>query len=734
MSKRSQSSGRPRSPFPSRNAGTALQASTIAAGNDRSAAHRSELFNNSFAGPALIILFWSILLASLMVLQMCKTGAGFRIWPLGEDRNWLYFLQEHSGIPAQRAFWAVDGRNALAPWWYILAKPLIKDTTHGIYIVRKLVDLLCALSVYALLQALGGCTYRKVAVYISALTVLWTFSENPSQIVWTMLVAASMNVLALACYCVFLNSNRRNWGWFVVGLLLSFIAADTYGLQCGTFIGVFAFSIAWSLRNHLPWRRVLLLGMWDALPFAALLFLTVLVWSTSSTLSVQASFQPTPLSHKAVAAVQSVEDLLWSPAYKGLFTRPWSLPAPVIALFSGAAAIIATTYLLCCRVLLTAHGRCCEIASTRFPLIPAILITVGSLVGPTVALEASNTTWGPGTRTFMVQQIVQPLLIGVALYFVAGSFSRRTRGISLPEGLLFGAAFFAAGMTALGYNHTQTMLSDSGERLEAGLKALVPTITQPTMFVLVGTPAGVSAYNSDIFVKTIYNSDNVNLKVLLPGVMADAPMFTDVIFGPEQRGIYAESTLGYPRFALRAPFAWIPYRETICVSFDGKQLRQIPPLPSYFAGYRVRFDAVPSQPVPVHQERQILLDGLADNWQRDSAEVVGSTVRLQRPAPGGYALIQHRLKLSPNTLYEISIEARSSDPTATLFVDLYNGPSYDAAEQDHVVDGIGNVTRTFTFTIPSGSAAPPFAFLRIVRAGETPVYVGRIKIVRLFAQ
>jgi hypothetical protein len=87
-----------------------------------------------------ILAAWAAHLVILGALQ--ARGADFvsDVWPLGEDR----------GLRMTRLFWSVDGRNPLSPWWYLVASLLILAHDSGLYLIRKLVDPLLAVSAFLL--------------------------------------------------------------------------------------------------------------------------------------------------------------------------------------------------------------------------------------------------------------------------------------------------------------------------------------------------------------------------------------------------------------------------------------------------------------------------------------------------------------------------------------------------------------------------------------------------------
>ena len=47
---------------------------------------------------------WSVLIATMLALQTLGFDFGFNIWPIGEFRNWLEFLQDGPGTAQPRSF------------------------------------------------------------------------------------------------------------------------------------------------------------------------------------------------------------------------------------------------------------------------------------------------------------------------------------------------------------------------------------------------------------------------------------------------------------------------------------------------------------------------------------------------------------------------------------------------------------------------------------------------------
>src|SRR5260370_15804293 len=105
----------------------------------------------------LLMGIWLVRFMVLGVLQVTtSTGVGLNVWPCGEDMNWLCLMEEKTGTSLPKTLWALDNRNPLSPWWYVLARPLLTaESGYGFFVARRVADLACCLSVFILLHRLG---------------------------------------------------------------------------------------------------------------------------------------------------------------------------------------------------------------------------------------------------------------------------------------------------------------------------------------------------------------------------------------------------------------------------------------------------------------------------------------------------------------------------------------------------------------------------------------------------
>jgi hypothetical protein len=95
--------------------------------------------------------------------------AGFDIFPIGEDHNWIDCY--NGGLAAAaRLMWALDNRNPLSPWWYIAARKIILNYHIGLFGLRYAIGLLHALSAYCMVITVAGGQSRAFALGLSILT------------------------------------------------------------------------------------------------------------------------------------------------------------------------------------------------------------------------------------------------------------------------------------------------------------------------------------------------------------------------------------------------------------------------------------------------------------------------------------------------------------------------------------------------------------------------------------
>src|SRR6476620_4289035 len=195
-----------------------------------------------FIDFAVIATCWLLLIATLLSLQELGYDFGFHVWPIGEVRNWLVFLHEKPGTGAAKLFWAVDNRNALAPWWYLAARPIIQSQPSAFLILHLVVGLVAGLSGYALLREVLSGHARLFAVSLGALVSLFIVSIYCDDIIWTQIGALSCTLLSMWTFLRSKATETNATFWRSLSLVIWLIALSTYTLQCGAMLGIFALS------------------------------------------------------------------------------------------------------------------------------------------------------------------------------------------------------------------------------------------------------------------------------------------------------------------------------------------------------------------------------------------------------------------------------------------------------------------------------------------------------------
>lgn len=640
-----------------------------------------------------LLAIWGISLGLIAILQALGAGIGFRIGPLGEDFNWVYFLQNHEQVPAQRAFWEYDARNPLAPWWYLAIKPLVLDTAYGLYAVRKVVDLICGLSVYAVVAALGGAAYRRQAVAAGGLTMLWTCSQLVGQINWTMIMAMSLGLLSVAASVRYWNGERREAAWYAASLVLYLAAIATYSLQISVVLGIAGLGVR---RNG--WRK----GVADTIPFAALLLIFFLIWVTAGDVPAGGGGE-----FAAGRILRSLGFLVWDPAYGLIVGELLKYQGLDWALAAGAAMAGAFLY-----------HRICGLESSQ-PAARSLAVDLGivaaGVAAATVMLESTSGVWAPGARSPMVQQGVVPLLVTMAVLALG---ARRGRWVMF-------AVWALAAFLSLSHNARQVRWTEDLVRITAGLRAAVPAIEASTMFVFLDPPFSLSGYNSDIFVKNLYRSKNVNLRIFTPEDQ-DAP-FSHLVFDSEAQGMYAESTLGQSQFLLRGHRAWIPYRQLVLMRYDETGVRQVNVLRKEDTeGFHVKFNRETALYLGERKAGPALA---LEQWELLNGRRAEAGAIILRGQP--VSIAQHPVLLAAEAEYAVEFEARSEGDISTFYADFY-GEGYDAAAQDHrITEPLGPEYRWVRFVIPTGPSPPARAWLRLINPSPGAVWIRSARISRL---
>ena len=528
---------------------------------------------------SIIFIVWAASNLFLLALQALGLGVGFHVHPLGEDREFTRLMANYPGLELHHQFWTtLETRNPLAPWWYQGFSPLIFLLPEGLYLLRKLVDLFLAASVYLLVNQICRARLPKFALACGILVLFWNFSGLVEQIIWIPLTSFAFSILSIYFYCRYLDSGRAKADYFVISLLLFFVALGTYTIQCGVPIAVFLLSL---------FRRPETVGGWrlssavygatkDTLFFGILFVLFIQIWITTS-VPMGDFFHLDPgffLRH----FLRSIANLFWHSDTTYLIrslNQQW--PAWLVAVSVGVAAILFYgLFVVFGREAVTPRA-----AGSSFPLdLVLVLAVFCALATPTLLLESTTAIWSPGTRSRMFQQGFQPVIYLSILFLVIKYLFRRTgRGVESVRNIGIALLCAVGAVLGLEFNRQLSEQTMFERKLETGLKKVLPVLGKPTHFVvkMKGMKFGVwgsgcAGLMPSLFAETAYNSNAVWLD---PVYESEPKAPKPVTFGSDQQGIYSPESGD-----------WIPYQDAVFVEFDGQRVTRLTSIDrETFSGY-----------------------------------------------------------------------------------------------------------------------------------------------------
>jgi hypothetical protein len=533
----------------------------------------------------MIVLAWAASNALLLALQALRLGVGFHVHPLGEDRVWTHWMVNNPGFALDRQFWQNQSRNPLAPWWYQAFSPLIFLLPEGLYLVRKLVDLFLAVSVYLLINEICRGKLPKLAFGCGVLVLLWNFSAYQEQILWTMLISFGFSILSAYFYCRYLDSAKAAGEYFAVSLLLFFVALATYSIQSGVpgavlLLGLFR---PREKTGNLGLSYAAAVGAArDAILFFALFLLYLQVWiTTSGPTSTAFHLDPTLFLKQFLASITS---FLWhsdTTALMGSLNEHWPLWL-VVASFSVNAILF-----YCLFVSIAGKEATPPTAGSSAPILDLILTLAvfSALVAPTVLLESTSSVWYPGSRSRMVLQVFQPVAYLLVLFILADWLFRRKRR-AYPQNAGMALLCAMAAILGLEYNRELSEQTSFERKLETALKKIVPVLVKKPIHFVVKMKgmkrgvwySGIGREMPSLFVQMAYKSDAVTLDPVYEG--DPRAVSETVTFGSDQSGMYSPESA-----------SWVPYQQVVVVEFDGQRATQMTRIGrETVSGYQVRYD------------------------------------------------------------------------------------------------------------------------------------------------
>ena len=390
---------------------------------------------------------WALLLVCMALAQAMNYRLGFAVWPLGEDRNWIDILQNNKGTAAARAFWEVNDRNPLAPWWYIALRPIILQFDAGLLIIRDVVGLLLALAVYFFLFVMTHA--RMFALGIACVVAAFLGNGYFDQIYWTMQLALAFSLMSVTLYSLYVERHSTDTRLYAAAIATWFVALGTYSVQTGAILAIALLAFIAPAPTVLARiRRVIT----DSLPFAFIFVLFWLEWQTTA----RRAYAGQPHFHEAIL---SVGQAFWHFDYR-MFFNTFVYADLSYQLFYAAVAAVLGIFVF---YMLERHDA--DPWLSWQSLFKAVS-TVGCLMLPVVAIEAIGHGI-PGEGWRKVYQFTIPLLyLSIAATLLQGlSFKAAAVSWRVTAGLLTAAA----AVVTLGTNHIQVEITRNEKLLRSEL-------------------------------------------------------------------------------------------------------------------------------------------------------------------------------------------------------------------------------------------------------------------------
>ena len=217
------------------------------------------------------------------------------------------------------------------------------------------------------------------------------------------MISLGLSVLSVYFYCRYLDSGRATADYFVISLLLFFVALATYSIQCGVPVAVFLLGLFRRQETTGGWRLSSAVrgAIKDTVFFGILFVLFLQVWiTTSGPISDFSRLNPGLFLNRFL---RSLANLVWhydTSSLIGSLNRHWPLWSVVASV--GVSAIL----FYCLFVAVARKEATPPTAGSSVPHLDLVLVLAVfcALVAPTVVLETTTAIWFPGSRSRMVQQ------------------------------------------------------------------------------------------------------------------------------------------------------------------------------------------------------------------------------------------------------------------------------------------------------------------------------------------
>lgn len=350
-----------------------------------------------------MLVAWLTLIATLLGLQALGLGFGFRVWWVGEARNWLALLQEWDASVVARKFWQIDSRNPLSPWWYILFQDFIVRTKAAFFILHLGISLLLGLASYLAVVGITAGRGRAFAASIGAVVAVFLATTKVDNIHWNFLGALVCSLLSVWTFAEFLKTGRSRAGWLAWSIVFWLVAVQTYTIQSGAMlaVGFLSFTQDGRFDSAKQFVNRAARAIADMMPYAIALLLFILVWRTSTAYGIT----ETAISLDPSRALQSLSKGIWHQdiAAYAAWVRHLDVGFVIVALLILAPGFLVAQVFI--------QGDDLNDGKPIYLSDLARVFCVGiCLVVPTFILESTSGIFPPGSRWTMLLQFWLPLL------------------------------------------------------------------------------------------------------------------------------------------------------------------------------------------------------------------------------------------------------------------------------------------------------------------------------------
>jgi hypothetical protein len=533
-----------------------------------------------------LFVLWALQVAYLAALGLAGLPFGLDVWPMGEDRNWLRVITELPGLSFMRQFWSWDQRNPLSPWWYwLIARPMVAfDPT--LYVVRKVVELLLAVSLTAALARLLDRRDGGLPLAGGALVLACCFNYYTEQIVWNFLVGLALGLAAVACFARYVARNRQDGHALGAALVLLFVCIATYSLYLGLAGALVALALAGRGSSPVRWRQ----RFADAVLVGAIAVIFVAIWYTASPLSGgRFHMDPGLLRANLLASVRNV---VWHTDFHNWLAAGWSGTNVLVAM--PLALVYGAFVLAVCR---GAAGHQ-PVRGADIGWLATLLLAIAA---PVVILESTTRAWYPGSRSRMVYEVTAPLLlllaVAVATFLVQRSGRGRLAAVAVPW--ILALATLALVPAAVAYNRALVAQTAEQRHFAAELRRVVDTHPEASVFLVRYAYDPQREWRTvnpgDTYAKTLLGRNDVTMRLIpYAGTRHDAEWrWWRLQLLPDDTGVGG---------ARAGDEKAVPYAQLLFVAYDGQRMsvpRQVDA--AFFDGLDVDW----RRSTPILQNRQV---------------------------------------------------------------------------------------------------------------------------------